>query len=124
MTTPVDVNLDRANALMGELQDLAATAVEAGVISGEEFARYDPYVWSDRVVEIDNAAIDRSLPPEELERQSELLVAEILGEVQNFRERLGIDTGARNRRIAITTVVTAMSAVLIVGFLAYATRSK
>lgn len=120
----IATNLERANALMEELQDLAAAAVEAGVVSEDEYARFDPYLWSDRVVEIDNAVVDRSATPEELLQQSELLVAQITESVQGYRERLGLDTGARNRRIALTTVATAMGAVIIVGFLAYMSRSS
>lgn len=116
-----DAAIERANALMDELHDLASRGAEAGAISREEFEAFDPYAASDLVVELDDAAITAGGPTSALLRRARELVTQLERQVDAMHVRLGEGTGSRNQAIAIATLGAGLGALAIAGLLAYFT---
>lgn len=116
--------VEDANVLMEELQRLASRAVETGVLTEQEFLEFDPYAASEELVVLDNTVIDAGRVTETVLAQAEALVDRLTAESAAFQTQLGESTGDRNRNIALSTVAAGMTALAVVGILAYFSRAK
>jgi hypothetical protein len=117
-------NIDRANDLMEELNDLAASAVTAGVLTEDEYRGFDPYAASEQIEILDNARIDAGEVSAQLLQQSGELVAHLMSDVESFRARLTPSTTRRNNTIILSTLAAGFGACALVGLFAYWGRAR